>query len=261
MSERRDGPGPTEAELTPAATLTPEIVRDVRERARRRDRNGWEYCTVPVEVVYALCDAADELAREHRRVAAALAVLNAPMWEPDDETDNTICRCESCLAETATLAETYRCRECGYRGRPMAWGCLDQENVERMSRERGERYDLGNVTCPVCGERELEADPWRALRAIRQALAADAPGQGGGRGGAMRIGHSRGRLLTLEAAAEELGITVEGLRARIARDEIAAVWPGDSGPDDPVFVGTGAIATYREWRARHRDGEGASGGE
>jgi hypothetical protein len=72
----------------------------------------------------------------------------------------------------------------------------------------------------------------------------------------VRIGHSRGRLLTLEEAAEELGVTPEGLRARIARDEIAAVYPGDSGPDEPCFVGTGAIATYREWRARHRGEEG-----
>jgi hypothetical protein len=71
----------------------------------------------------------------------------------------------------------------------------------------------------------------------------------------MRIGRSRIRLLTLEEAAAELGITVEGLQARIARDEIAAVYPGDSGPDEQCFVGTGAIVTYREWRERHRGEE------
>jgi hypothetical protein len=64
----------------------------------------------------------------------------------------------------------------------MAWGCLDPENVERMSQERGERYDLGNVTCPVCGEGEFDADPWKALRAIRAAIAAVAPGQPGEKG-------------------------------------------------------------------------------
>ena len=95
MGERRDGPGLTEAELTPAATLTPETVRDVRERARRRDGKGWEYCTVPVEVVYALCDAADELARERRRVTAMRTAIEAldellDFVIDDEECDNDL---------------------------------------------------------------------------------------------------------------------------------------------------------------------------
>lgn len=151
----------------------------------------------------------EALSRERRRVAAALAVLNAPMWESDDETDSTICRCESCLAETAGLAATYRCLECGYQGQPMAWGCLDPENVERMSQERGERYSLGNVTCPVCGEREFDADPWQAVRAIRQALA-DATGmhRGAFDADAARVNYTRDQYEHQRRQVETLRLAI-----------------------------------------------------
>jgi hypothetical protein len=153
---------------------------------RVTEMNDDAQCDRDLDALAVLWNTADALLaaldRERKRVAAVTAVLNAPMWESDDETDETICRCEWCLAETATLAATYRCRDCGYQGQPMAWGCLDPENVERMSQERGERYDLGNVTCPVCGEGEFDADPWKALRAIRAAIAAVAPGQPGEKG-------------------------------------------------------------------------------
>jgi hypothetical protein len=84
------------------------------------------------------------------------------------------------MAETAKLAATYRCRDCGYQGQPMAWGCLDPKNVEHMSRERGEDYSMGDVICPICGGGQgFESDPWATLRAIRTALAADVPGRPG----------------------------------------------------------------------------------
>lgn len=69
MNEQ-ETPGQAEDDLTPPVALTPEIVADIRRRAERRARKGWEYSTVPVEALYALCDAADELARERRRTAA-----------------------------------------------------------------------------------------------------------------------------------------------------------------------------------------------
>ena len=73
----------------------------------------------------------------------------------------------------------------------------------------------------------------------------------------VRLGRSRPEWLPLTEAAAELGLTPEGLRAEIDRAEIAAFYPGDSGPDDPVLVGRAAIADYRE--RRERQGEGGQG--
>lgn len=74
MATERDALRLTD-EPTPTAVLTPETVRDVRERAARRDGKGWEFDAVHVGVLYALCDVADELARERRRVAELRTAL------------------------------------------------------------------------------------------------------------------------------------------------------------------------------------------
>lgn len=82
------------------------------------------------------------------------------------------CRCADCTAAVnqASCYDGFECKNCGYRGVPVALACCCYDHSCRGGEHAGAGCPHGALMCPVCLDGEDNIDGWALIREINQAI-------------------------------------------------------------------------------------------